>query len=301
MLRIIGVASGFGAPDPGCADGPRAVRDSPMSQRLAGEAAWAELVLPHGDLEPWARTADVARRVGGRMAEAFAAGEFPVVIGGDHSCAIGTWSETSRKLAPRGPLGLLWIDAHMDSHVPQTSPSHAIHGMPLAALLGQGEPAVTALAGEGPALQPAHVCLLAARSYEPAESHLLHDLGVRIISQKEVEQRGIEPALLDAVARVATGTAGFGISLDLDAIDPVEAPGVGSPAPDGLHAQPLLAALATLFDDPRLVALEIAEYNPSRDRQQVTLRLIVDLIERLAGALAARRDATRDQLQGGDK
>lgn len=281
-LRIIGVASGIGAQDPGCEKGPWALKHSHWMHRLAEVTEWSDLIYPHAGPDRWSRLADLATRVGDEVERTLAAGDFPVVVGGDHSCAMGTWSGVARALAGRGPLGLLWIDAHMDSHIPETSASHAVHGMPLAALLGRGQPGLVALAGKTPVLQPEHVCLLAVRSYEEEESALLDRLGVRVVSQAEVQQRSVREALTEALARVNQDTAGFGISLDLDAIDPREAPGVGSPEPAGLKAHELLAALTPLLADHRLMALEIAEYNPEHDRAQVTLQLIVEVLDRLA-------------------
>lgn len=281
-LRIIGVASGLGAQDPGCEKGPWALKHSHWMDRLAEVTEWSDLIYPHAGLDPWARLADLAARVGQEVERSLAAGDFPVVVGGDHSCAMGTWSGVARALAERGPLGLLWIDAHMDSHIPETSTSQAVHGMPLAALLGCGHPAQIALADKHPVLRPEHLCLLAVRSYEEEESALLDRLGVRVVGQAEVQERGIRNALAEALARVTDGTAGFGISLDLDAIDPGEAPGVGSPEPAGLKAREFLAALAPLLADHRLAALEIAEYNPEHDRGQITLQLIVEVLDRLA-------------------
>jgi arginase len=287
VVRIIGVASGFGAQDPGCGKGPWAIKHSHLMERLEEDLEWSDLIYPKDGLDKWARLADLAHRVGDEVDRALAAGDFPVVIGGDHSCALGTWSGVRRHLADRGALGLLWIDAHMDSHIPDTSASHALHGMPLAALLGLGQHSLIALVGRPPVLRPAQVCLLGVRSYEEEESALLDRLGVRVIREEEVTERGLPDAMSEAVARVANGTAGFGISLDLDALDPSEVPGVGSPEPAGLAARDLLKVLTPLLADPRLLALEIAEYNPEHDRHQVTLMFVVELLERLVKGRAA--------------
>lgn len=275
------MASGIGARDRGCEKGPWALKHSHWMHRLAASIEWSDLIYPRIGRDRWASLADLARRVGDEVARTLVAGDFPVVIGGDHSCALGTWSGVARTLNGRGPLGLLWIDAHMDSHTPETSASHAIHGMPLAALLGHGQPALVALAGKRPVLRPEHVCLLAARSFEEEEAMLLERLSVQIISADEVHQRGLSISLVEARERVAMGSAGFGVSLDLDAIDPFYAPGVGSPEPDGLDGRYLISQLAPILADHRLLALEIAEYNPDRDRDQTTLRLIAEVITQL--------------------
>ena len=135
----------------------------------------------------------------------------PLVLGGDHSIAMGTWRGVAN--AVDGKLGLLWIDAHLDAHTPETSHSGKLHGMPLAALLGQtGD----ALCEPGAALAPEHVCVVGVRSFEPEEAALASALGVRIYTIAEIERRGLGEVLREAAARVQTGTAAYGITRDLD-------------------------------------------------------------------------------------
>ncbi len=270
-VAVIGVASGAGARDPGCADGPRALREREVFHSRAAPAAWREILHPaSADAAPLQAVAELCGRVAQRVAGELAAGNFPLVAGGDHSCAIGTWSGVRHWL--RAPLGLIWVDAHMDSHTFATSPSRALHGMPLACLLGRGEPALTELLSPGPKLRPEHVCLLGVRSYEAGEAALLRQLGVRIIKMEEIRARGLKAAFAEALAIARTGTAGYGVSVDLDALDPAEEPGVGSPAPGGLKRHDLEEALHPLRHDPQFLALEIAEYNPHRDRHGLTAR-----------------------------
>jgi arginase len=277
-IAIVGAASGWGAQDVGCADGPEALRAAGLDaylQASGGHAEWAETLRPAPGHDRLWLVADLCARLAQRVASVMAGGYFPLVVGGDHSCAVGTWSGVH--LAARGPLGLVWIDAHMDSHTPQTSPSGALHGMPLACLLGYGEPALTGLVGPGPALLPQHVCLIGVRSFEAGEAALLERLGVRIFSMAEVHHRGIAAVFRDALNIAQNGTVGFGISIDLDALDPEEEPGVGTPAKDGLHGKGLAHALRELHDYPHLLALEIAEYNPHRDRNGATARMALQL------------------------
>jgi arginase len=191
------------------------------------------------------------------------------VIGGDHSCAVGTWSGAANALA-KGRLGLVWYDAHMDAHTPATSPSGRLHGMPVAMLLGHGPDALTEIARRRPALAPANLCIVGVRSYEEGERALLARLGVRVIYMDEVRARGLAWATGEALAVARNGTAGFGVSIDLDAIDPGEAPGVGSPVARGFAARDLAAALEAVRNLPDLVGIEIAEYNPTLDRDGQT-------------------------------
>ncbi|MHB1051994.1 MAG: arginase [Thiobacillus sp.] len=281
-IRIIGVASCAGAPDPGCAEGPDALRhymtfhDTPL-QRVEWNAI---LRVPRAQLDtPLHAVAGLNIRLASEVATVLGAGNFPLVVGGDHSCAIGTWSGVHRVLANKGPLGLIWIDAHMDSHTFATSPSGQIHGMPLACLLGYGDAALTSIDGAEAKLHPEHVCLIGVRSFEAGEAALLQRLGVRVFDMDEIRQRGLAAVFDEALAIVRHGTAGFGVSVDLDALDPAEEPGVGTPVPGGLHRAELAAGLSRLRGDPAFVAMEIAEYNPRRDRAHMTADAAGDLVK----------------------
>jgi arginase len=272
-IVVIGAASGAGAPDPGCAEGPDALRryrvfhDTPL-QRVEWDGM---LRVPRALQDtPLHAVAALSARLAGEVEAVLRAGNFPLVVGGDHSCAIGTWSGVRSALAGKGPLGLIWIDAHMDSHTFATTPSGQIHGMPLACLLGHGDAALTHIDGAEAKLRPEHVCLIGVRSFETGEAALLHRLGVRVFSMDEIHRRGLADVFDAALAIVRHGTAGFGVSVDLDALDPGEEPGVGTPVPGGLHRTELAAALSHLRGDPAFVAMEIVEYNPRRDRGHAT-------------------------------
>lgn len=279
-IRIIGAASGIGAQDRACEDGPVAFHHSQAWHELADHPLvdWGRtLFAPDGgDLSPTARIAELCRHLADEVAFSLRAGEFPVIIGGDHSVAIGTWSGVSRVLGQ--PPGLLWIDAHLDSHTPETSYSGAIHGMPLACLLGRGDKRLLNIGLGGAQISAAHTVVLGPRSYEPEEMAFLQRLGVRIIDSDEILQRGFPACLDEAIGIVSAAPAGFGVTLDLDAIDPRLAPGVGSPEPDGLLANDVLTAVHWIAGRPGLKALEIVEYNPDRDRHGSTAGLISDLI-----------------------
>ena len=283
-IKIIGAASGAGAPDPACAEGPDALRryltfhDTPL-QHVAWDAI---LRVPRAQQDtPLHAIASLNIRLAAEVEAVLKAGHFPLVVGGDHSCAIGTWSGVHHALAGKGPIGLIWIDAHMDSHTFATTPSGQIHGMPLACLLGHGEAALTGIDGPEAKLRPEHVCLIGVRSFEAGEAALLHRLGVRVFGMDEIRRHGLAAVFDEALAIVRQGTAGFGVSVDLDALDPEEEPGVGSPVPGGLRRDELAAALSGLGGDPAFVAMEIAEYNPRRDRRHAT----ADAAGALVGAI----------------
>ncbi len=177
-----------------------------------------------------------------------------------------------------GPLGLIWVDAHMDAHTPRTTPSGALHGMPLACLLGRGAASLTAIA-EHATLDPAHLCLVGVRSFESAEAVLLKRLGVRIFFMEDIAHLGLDAVMREAIAHVRKDTAGFGISIDLDAVDPGDAPGVGSPVAGGIGAAELTAACSRLALQSALTGIEIAEYNPRRDRHLATGGLVANILD----------------------
>jgi arginase len=282
-VEIIGAASGHGAPDPRCADGPAALQAAGLLARLraAGiNAGWRATVRPSAAnaILPLAAVTQVNRELARQTTHSVTQGCLPLVLGGDHSCAIGTWKGVARALP--GPLGLIWVDAHMDAHTFETTESGRLHGMPLAALLGHGHASLTAIA-DGTRLAPANVCLVGIRSFEKGEAALLQRLGVRIFPMREIKQRGLH-SVMDEARHIATGgTAGYGISVDLDAIDPADAPGVGSPVRGGLKASGLLSALARLAADPALRGLEIVEYNPYLDDAARTIALVPAIAEAL--------------------
>ena len=282
-IRIIGAASGLGAQDQACADGPVAFHRSQAWHELAHHPRvdWGRtLFAPVGDGGgPAGRIAGLCRRLADEVAHVLAAGDFPVVIGGDHSVAIGTWSGVARVAGE--PVGLLWIDAHLDSHTPETSYSGAIHGMPLACLLGRGDKRLLNIGLAGVQVSAGHTAVLGARSYEPEELDFLKASGVRIIDSVELAQRGFADCLHEALGIVTAAPAGFGVTLDLDAIDPLLAPGVGSPEPEGLSARDVLEAVSGIAGLPGFRALEIVEYNPDRDRLGITASLISDLVGRV--------------------
>ncbi|WP_231408508.1 arginase [Ralstonia solanacearum] len=302
IIDLIGAAIGCGAQDDGCRDGPRALLQAGALQRLqtsdthGGLVHDIELATPAGHsrsarLAALPGVAGFSRALADATAHSVHEGHVPVVIGGDHSCAIGTWSGVASALRPAGPLGLIWIDAHLDSHTPQTSDSGAIHGMPLAALLGHGPRELTQVREAGPKLLPQHVVVIGARSYEPAERALIDRLGVRVIDAGEVARGGLRAVMADAIRIVTADTAAFGVTLDLDAFDPAVAPGVGSPEPGGLTGQDMTQALAACARDARFAAFELVEYNPRHDKGGITARLALDLLSAVAGALHAQRRA----------
>ena len=281
QIELIGAAWGLGGADPGCAEAP-GVLTPLLAERLAacGVAANAGPILAPSGRER-RRSLAVSRLCGAlaaAVADALSRDALPCVIGGDHSCAGGTWTGVARGLHARGArtLGLVGIDAHMDAHTPRTSPSGRLHGMPLAWLLGEHDDPLYGL-GTG-VVAPEHVCLVGVRSFEPEEKERLEHLGVRVLYMADVERDGLGAALGEALAIANAGTDAFGISIDLDAVTPEEAPGVGTPVERGLGAAALAAALAALGARAELAAVELVEYCPRLDPDRRSARVAVDLL-----------------------
>lgn len=203
---------------------------------------------------------------------------FFITLGGDHTSAIGSWSGAANAVQT---LGLIWFDAHMDSHTAETTPSHNIHGMPLAVLLGHGEKILTHIASEKPKLKPENVVLMGVRSYEKGEADLLQRLGVKIFYMHDIKKYGMKKIIQEAIAIVTKNTTHFGISIDLDGFDPLDAPGVGTRAADGIRAADFLPEFKAIAEHPKLIGAEIAEFNPTLDHEQQTEKLAVQLIKQL--------------------
>jgi len=291
--HIIGVGTGWGAGNMGTADGPKVLLDNipPHFQKFPKSLTYWHgqealnfsnpMPLPLEQAEKHA--SHILEMVTGLSAEVkkcLLGGSVPLVLGGDHSIAIGTWSGVKAAVADED-IGLIWIDAHMDAHTPKTSPSSNIHGMPLAALLGQGEGGFTNLEGISPKLKPENVCLIGIRSFEAGEEALLKRLGVRVFFMKDVEEKGFAAVFEEARHQLAAHR--FGLSIDVDAFDPEEAPGTGTPEAFGLRFKDAKNALQGLAQDPAFLALEITEFNPHRDLNSKTCQLVWDLVATLTG------------------
>lgn len=290
-VSLIGAASGWGAGVRETEDGPDALCELGLVEwlRKAGLAArWTKMVRAEGQRtlpmsgpnEIFQAVVHHAARLSSAVAGELMRGRFPVVIGGDHSVAMGTWSGVARALGGT-PLGLVWFDAHLDAHTVETTPSMNPHGMPAAALLGHGDRRFLEVAGG--VLRPEHLCFVGARSYEEGELALLRRLGVRIFFMEEVRRRGLAAVVEEASEIAAAAPGGFGVTLDLDGLDPADAPAVGLPTPDGLRAVELRSALSSLGCLPGFLAAEVVEYVPQLDKARRTAFLVGDLLLALCG------------------
>jgi arginase len=273
--------------------GPSAIRYAGLRERLARSGidvedrgnVQAALAETRGSGSERARFLDeileTCARLADEVSRARGEGLLPLVLGGDHSVALGTLSGLA---APSGPGGVLWFDAHGDLNTPETTPSGNVHGMPLAAALGLCGPA---FARDGlllPALDPLHVALIGVRSLDPGEQAAVRDLDIAVYTISDVDRRGVEPILREALDRVRSAPF-LHVSVDLDVVDPEFAPGVGNPVRGGLSYREAHLAMELVAEAATLDSLELVEVNPIRDHENTTAGLAVELA---ASALGAR-------------
>ena len=295
QIELIGAAWGLGGPEPGCGEAPAAL--IPM---IAAEFQRCGVPVEAGPILSPSRTerrrqlavSKLCGLLASAVADSVERGRLPCVLGGDHSCAGGTWTGVARAIREkmRGSLGLVWIDAHMDAHTPRTSHTGRLHGMPLAWLLGEDDDPLYGLATG--VLEPKHVALIGVRSFEPEEKARLDHLGVRVVYMEEVGRRGIASVLDEALAIATRGTKAFGVSIDLDVVTPDEAPAVGTPVPDGVSGAELGGALEGIGSRSDLAAIELVEYTPRLDPTGRTAQVAVDL---LTSALCGKSGRPRQQ------
>ena len=208
-------------------------------------------------------------------------GRFPIVLGGDHSVAVGTVAGAARhfrkKSGGKKGLGLIWIDAHADMNTPLTSPSGNVHGMPLACLAGMGPKELVNLAGFVPAINPRNIALVGIRDVDQLERPHVKASGVRAFTMRDIDERGVRAVMTEAMEIAGRGTAGFHVSFDMDAIDPTDAPGVGTPVRGGFTYREAHLAMELICDAKRMTSLELVEVNPVLDEANRTAELAVEL------------------------
>jgi arginase len=211
----------------------------------------------------------------------------PLILGGDHALSVGTVTAVAdhyRWAGGRG-IGLLWVDAHSDMNTPATTPSGNIHGMALSVLLGAGPPELVGLGESSPAVSAENVCILGAREIDGPERELVKSSGIRVFTMTEIDERGIAACVDEALARASAGTAGYHLSFDLDGIDPIEAPGVGTPVPGGLSYREAHLLCEKVHRSRNLLSLEAVEINPVLDLGNQTARLAVELMASALGKI----------------
>jgi arginase len=219
------------------------------------------------------------------MAEAvrkiFQAGEFPVILGGDHSIAMGTFSGISSFFRDEGKeVGLIWFDAHADMNTPETSPSGNLHGMPLSTLLGRGEESLINLGGFAPKLNPKHLAHIGARDLDLGEKKLIRELGIReqFFTMSDIDKRGMTECVEDAIKIASRAKDGFAVTFDVDVIDPRFAPGSGTLVRGGITYREAHLALEIIAELGGIRSFEIVEVNPTLDTANITVELAGELI-----------------------
>lgn len=290
-VSILGVPLGYGASMAGVDIGPAALRVARLNQRIA---RLGYSVDDRGDLRlerprTYPQEADKLKYVReiSTACEELAAevetilnvGELPLVLGGDHSIAIGSFAgAASYYRKQQKTLGLIWFDAHADMNTPETTPSGNIHGMPLSALLGYGTPELVNVAGFAPKVDPQLVAHVGARDIDPGERELINKLGVRFFTMREIDERGMRACMDEAIAIASRGTAGYGVTFDVDALDPGDAPGSGTLVRGGLTYREAHLGMEKVAEAGGMRLLEIVEINTALDVNNKTAELGVELI-----------------------
>jgi arginase len=290
-IRIIGVPMDLGASRRGVDMGPSALRVAGLQSRLKQLGRQVEDIgnisvrqpeeQHYGEknakyLEEISETckgiADIVRKT---LEEDLV----PVVLGGDHSIAVGTTAGVASYMHKHSKrVGMIWLDAHGDMNTPESSPSGNVHGMPLASIMGYGPPELTELAGIKPMVEPRNIALVGIRDLDARERRLVKESGVRIFTMRDIDERGMREVMTEALRVASEDTAGVSVSLDMDFVDPSDAPGVGTPVRGGVTYREAHLALEMLADSRAMVSLELVEINPVIDLHNTTALLGVELL-----------------------
>jgi arginase len=290
-IRIIGVPMDLGTDRRGVDMGPSALRVAGLNAQVRSLGYTVEDAgnitvrvpeeMPFGEKRAryLAEIAETCKELAEIVRRAMDDGCCPLVLGGDHSLAIGSQAGVAAHFRRRREkVGCLWLDAHADMNTPDTTPSGNVHGMPLAATLGLGPPELTRLLGFAPKVAAEDCALVGIRQLDAREKKLVRQSGVRVYTMREVDERGMRAVMEEALARVTRDTAGFVASLDLDFVDPHNAPGVGTPVRGGVTYREAHLAMEMIADSGKMVSLEVLEVNPVIDSHNRTAQLAVELL-----------------------
>jgi arginase len=284
-IAIIGTPVDLGAGRRGVDMGPSAIRYAGLKERLEDlghrvrdlgniPVPLAEQIAPPppGErLRYLGALVEVNRALAQQVAAVVVQGSFPLVLGGDHSLAIGSVGGLARGRR----IGMIWVDAHADFNTAETTPSGNIHGMTVAALTGRGHAALTGMHGSAPVLRDADVALVGIRDVDALERVALRESGIHIFTMHDVDRRGLATVMEEAIACVTAETDGFHVSFDMDALDPSEAPGVGTPVLGGIFYREAHLAMELVSESGRLIGLDLVEVNPILDERNATAELAV--------------------------
>jgi arginase len=295
-VRIIGVPMDLGASRRGTDMGPSALRVArvqPKLERLGHQVedlgnVYAPTVetktVKHTGLLYLDEIVTVCETLSRRVEKVVQGGQFPLVLGGDHSIAMGTLAGIARHVGP-GRTGILWVDAHADFNTTETTETGNIHGMPLSAIAGLGDPRLVDIGKVSPKVKASNIVLVGTRDVDRAESELLKKAGVTIFTMREIDERGIRPVMEDALGVACAGVERLHVSFDMDAVDPKDAPGVGTAVPGGLTYREAHLAMEMVAEVPFFRSFELVEVNPLLDEHNRTAELAAGLV---ASALGQR-------------
>ena len=281
----------LGADRRGVDMGPSALRYADLNEKLEAlgyevhDLGDLDVIIPetHHFGDPRAKylkeISDACNHLANLVLEVRQSGRIPLVLGGDHSIAVGTVSGVTESFRREGKqIGLLWFDAHADFNTPDISPSGNVHGMPMAGLMGYGPMQLTHIFGFSPKIQPEHAVQIGIREVDPDERQLVKKSGIRVFTMKEIDRRGIGAVMDEALSIVTKGTAGFAVTLDADFLDPYESPGVATPVRGGADYREAHLAMEMIADTNKMVSFEIAEINPILDVHNKTAQFGTELI-----------------------
>ena len=286
-IRVIGVPMDLGADRRGVDIGASAIRYAGLNDSLhkLGHSVHdiGNLGVPQPEsypsgnlkvkyLEPIVK---VCNELADIVANSLQENEFPLVVGGDHSIALGSITGVARI---HKNIGVLWIDAHGDFNTDETSPSGNIHGMILAALAGIGNKDLTGICGWSPKIHADSIVIVGVRDLDPSERERLHANAIHVFTMSDIDQRSISEVMREALTIAGSHNNGIHLSLDMDALDPKEAPGVGTPVRGGLTYREAHLAMEMIADAHNLVSMDVVEVNPILDRENATASLAVELV-----------------------
>src|SRR3990167_6878556 len=289
-VRIIGVPLDLGQERRGVDMGPSALRVAGLNDRIRELGFEVEdagnLHVPIREMHAagdhrakyLAEIADTCKRHAHWVLKTLRQGYFPLVLGGDHSIAVGTVAGVSEFYRrKKKPVGLIWVDAHADMNTPEISPSGNIHGMPLACCLGYGPAELTHLFDFSSSVPPRNAVLVGVREVDPHEKRIVAESGLTVYTMRDIDERGLRTVMEEAIAIADRDTAGFAVTLDMDFVDPAEAPGVGTPVRGGATYREAHLVMEMIADARRMLSLEIVEINPVIDVANKTAALAVEL------------------------
>jgi arginase len=290
-IAIIGAPLDLGQGRRGVDMGPSALRVANLNSRIRAlgyevedlgnvEVAQAE-TTPEGDSRAKyvAAIAASCQHLAVTVGQALARGRLPLALGGDHSVAVGTMSGVSQHFREQGQkAGIIWLDAHADMNTPDSSPSGNVHGMPLACIVGMGPRELTHLLGYAPKVDARNAVIVGLRDVDQMEKPQVRDSGVRAFTMRDIDERGLRSVMEEAIRLASDGTAGFHLSLDMDFVDPRDAPGVGTPVRGGVTYREAHLAMEMICDSGRMVSMEVVEVNPVIDEVNRTADLAVELV-----------------------